>query len=103
MSGTTSSHRLPDAPARNCVWLYLLLTDRGGLDGDVVTNGCLGCSAQETAPDPERSEEGKHQSAGLALSESKFPLIQEDGRQDLMGDNSEEQRSSREPSGLYQA
>lgn len=32
--------------------LYLLLTNREGLGGDVVTNGCLGCSDQETAPDP---------------------------------------------------
>lgn len=52
-SGTTSSHRLPDAPVRADVQLRLLLTNREGLDGDMVTNGCLGCSDQETAPDPE--------------------------------------------------
>lgn len=59
-----------------------------------------GVSQEDTAPDPERSEEGKHWSTGPALSQSKFLLLQEDGRQDLTGDSSEEQRSSREPSGL---
>lgn len=77
--------------------LSLLLTGRGGLGGDVVTNGR---SDQETAPGPERSEEGKRQGTGPALSQSKFLLFQEDGRQDLMGDSSKEQRSSRGPSGL---
>lgn len=97
----TSSHRLPDAPARADVQLYLLLSNRKGLHGDVVTNSCLGCSDQETAPDPERCEEVKHQSTGPVLSESKFLLLQEDGRQqDLMGDSFERQRNSREPSCL---
>jgi len=63
-------------------------------------NGWLGCSDQETAPDAERREEAKHQSTGSVLSESRFLLLQEDGRQDLMGDSSKEQRSSRGPSCL---
>lgn len=75
-SGTTSSHRLPDAPVRADVQLRLLLTNREGLDGDMVTNGCLGCSDQETAPDPERSEQCEHQSTGPMLLESRFPLVQ---------------------------
>ena len=77
-------------PARAYVQLYLLLTNRGGLDADVVTKAVLAVVTKKQLQILRGVREVSTRVRGPALLESKLPLIQEDGRQDNMGDNSEE-------------
>lgn len=53
--------------------LYLLLTDRGKLDGHGVTNGRFVVTKKQLLI---LRVEGEHQNTRPVLSESRFPLIQ---------------------------